>query len=90
MLLGLRERLRRQSIPLRNEDFSGWGREDSEIAIRLMNSGVKKQFLKFGGVAYHLFHKEASRELEAKNIAMMNDAIKNGTMRAIEGLSQYI
>jgi glycosyltransferase involved in cell wall biosynthesis len=72
-----------------NEDFIGWGREDSEIAIRLMNLGVKKRFLKFGGICYHLFHVEASRELEQQNIEKMNNAIKNRTILSPKGLNQY-
>ena len=72
-----------------NEAFTGWGREDSEIAIRLMNAGIGKQFMKMGGICYHLYHKVASREMEARNIAMMEDAIKQKTVRAVEGLSKY-
>ena len=72
-----------------NEDFTGWGREDSELAIRLINAGVKKRFLKFGGISYHLFHKEASRDMEQKNIAMMQSAIENNTSRAENGLDKY-
>jgi len=72
-----------------NEAFTGWGREDSEIAIRLINAGLKKQFIKMGAVCYHLYHPEASRELENKNIAMMEDAIKNKTVTIKEGLNKY-
>jgi glycosyltransferase involved in cell wall biosynthesis len=73
-----------------NEAFSGWGREDSEIAIRLMNAGVEKQFLKFGGICYHLYHKEASREMEQKNIEMMQAAVREKLTRASKGIDQYL
>lgn len=73
-----------------NESFFGWGREDSELAIRLINAGVKKQFIKFGGICYHLYHREASRELEEKNSQMMNDAITHKITWAEKGLNQYI
>ena len=73
-----------------NEAFTGWGREDSEIAIRLINAGVKKQFIKMGAVCYHLYHPEASRELEQRNIVMMDEAIKNKTVVIKEGLNKYI
>jgi len=73
-----------------NEAFTGWGREDSELAIRLINAGIKKQFIKTGGICYHLHHKEASRELEKKNVHMMNDAIKHKTIWAEKGLNQYL
>lgn len=73
-----------------NEAFTGWGREDSEIAIRLMNAGVRKQFIKMGGVCYHLYHPVASRELEEKNIGMMENAIRQKLTRAPEGLHKYL
>ena len=41
-----------------NEDFQGWGREDSEFVVRLLNAGVKRRNLKLVAVAYHLYHPE--------------------------------
>lgn len=73
-----------------NENFVGWGKEDSEIAIRLINAGVKKRFLKFGGIGYHLHHNLASRELEASNQLMMERTISEKISRAELGLSQYL
>jgi glycosyltransferase involved in cell wall biosynthesis len=73
-----------------NESFTGWGREDSELAIRLINAGIKKKFLKMGATTYHLFHKEVSRESEETNIQRMNEAIMQEIKWANEGLSQYV
>lgn len=70
-----------------NERFTGWGHEDREIAIRLINAGIKKRFLKMGGVCYHLYHLEARRALEPRNVEMMNEAISKGTIRAESGLA---
>jgi predicted glycosyltransferase involved in capsule biosynthesis len=72
-----------------NEAFTGWGREDSELAIRLMNAGIKKRFLKFGGICYHLYHREASRAMEQINIDRMNQAILQKTIQSPLGLDQY-
>ena len=33
-----------------NEDFEGWGREDSDLAIRLLNNGIAGKRLKFCGI----------------------------------------
>jgi glycosyltransferase involved in cell wall biosynthesis len=73
-----------------NEAFTGWGREDSELAIRLVNNDIKKRFIKMGGICFHLYHKEASRELEVKNIRMMENAIELKITRAEIGLDQYL
>lgn len=71
-----------------NENFTGWGREDSEIAIRLMNAGIKKRFLKMGGVCYHIWHPEASRELEPRNVKMMQDAVTQKKIKADKGIEE--
>jgi len=39
-----------------DEDFTGWGREDSEFAARLINSGIRRQNLRFAALARHLHH----------------------------------
>jgi len=44
-----------------NQDMTGWGREDSELAARLINKGVKKARIKFMAVQYHLHHNENDR-----------------------------
>lgn len=73
-----------------NEDFTGWGREDSEIAIRLMNVGIRKRFLKLGGICYHLHHREASRAMEESNLQLMNRAIREKTTWAVNGIGKYL
>ncbi|MEO5943511.1 MAG: glycosyltransferase family 2 protein [Ferruginibacter sp.] len=73
-----------------NEAITGWGKEDTEICIRLINTGVKKHFLKFGGITYHLFHKEASREMLQKNTDLMQETIDKKISRASIGLDQYL
>ncbi len=73
-----------------NESFIGWGREDSELAIRLINAGVKKKFLKMGGIVYHLYHNEASRLQEQANVDLMNRAIKQKTTWCENGMNQYL
>lgn len=73
-----------------NEAFTGWGKEDTEIAIRLLNAGVKKLSLKMGGICYHLHHPEASRVQEAANLRLMEDAIAAEVSWCAKGLHQYL
>lgn len=70
-----------------NNDFCGWGREDSEIAARLINSGVKKKHLKFRAVCFHLHHEFFSRESDKKNIEMLNRVIDEKIAWAKDGFS---
>jgi len=53
-----------------NEDMIGWGREDSELAARLINLGIKKINLKFSAIQYHIYHPE-----NQKNNLNLNDKI---------------
>lgn len=72
-----------------NEEISGWGKEDSEIAIRLINYGVKRLFLKFGGICYHLYHPEASRSHESKNDFILLETLTMRKARCEKGLDSH-
>lgn len=72
-----------------NEDFTGWGREDSEFIVRMQNAGVKKYHLKFAGSAYHLFHPENSREMLAQNQDIVDKAISENSIRCKNGIDKY-
>ena len=39
-----------------NEAFTGWGREDSELAVRLMNTGARRLDVRGWAICYHLWH----------------------------------
>jgi len=60
-----------------NNEFEGWGREDSEFVVRLINSGIKRKNVRFNAIQFHLWHNENSRILLEKNNAMLEDAIHN-------------
>ncbi|AQS35370.1 glycosyl transferase [Shewanella psychrophila] len=44
-----------------NNDFIGWGPEDQEFALRLLNNGILRKNIKFSAIAFHLHHKENSK-----------------------------
>lgn len=73
-----------------NEDFVGWGKEDSELAIRLMNNNVKKRFIKFGAICYHLHHSKVSREREETNDVLMLKTANDKITWAKNGLDKYL
>jgi glycosyltransferase involved in cell wall biosynthesis len=69
-----------------NEEFTGWGREDSEFAARLMNSGVRRRNLRFGGVAYHLSHPQESRAELSQNENLLQKTIDDRLIYCRNGL----
>ncbi len=73
-----------------NEDFQGWGREDSEFIVRMLNSGIKKFHMKFAGAAYHLYHPENSRTLLPHNQEIVDKAVRDKTVRCENGIDKYV
>lgn len=73
-----------------DEQYEGWGREDTDICIRLLNSGVNRQNLKFAGIAYHLFHNEADRSSLDQNDATLERSIREKIIKCETGLDQYL
>ncbi len=59
-----------------NNDIIGWGREDSELAARLINKGIKKKQVKYSAVCYHIHHNLYSREHDEKNIEIKEEAVQ--------------
>ena len=60
-----------------NNEFEGWGREDSEFAIRLLNSGIKRKNIRFNAIQFHLWHNENNRMLLDRNDLILQNAINN-------------
>lgn len=73
-----------------NNEFEGWGREDSEFVVRLLNSGTKRKNIRFNAIQYHLWHSENSRESLAKNDLLLDLAIKNSSAWCKYGIGQYL
>ena len=69
-----------------DERFEGWGREDSELAARLIHSGVRRRNFKFGAVAYHLWHPEATRAHYGVNASQYERTVRDGRRRCARGL----
>ncbi len=70
-----------------DQAFVGWGFEDSDLAIRLRNHGVRLVPAGLGSTVIHLWHREADRTLEGENLSRLEDVRKSGRIRATEGLS---
>ena len=74
-----------------NEDFVGWGREDSELVLRLINSGVRRLKLKFAGIGYHLWHQSNQNiKLLKQNDETLQLAMKENRKFCEKGINQYL
>ena len=71
-----------------NEDFHGWGREDSELAVRLMNLGIKRRDVRGWALCYHLWHPPASRDTLPANDQLLAEAQTRNAVRCEAGLNR--
>ena len=67
--------------------FAGWGREDSDLLIRLLHAGVRRKDGRFATGVIHLWHAEADRAQLAANDARLDAVLKSERTRAERGLS---
>jgi len=51
-----------------DEAYEGWGFEDSDLAVRLLNAGIRRKEGAFATGLLHLWHPENDRRFEARNL----------------------
>ena len=73
-----------------NEQFVGWGREDSEFTARLLNAGIRRQNVKFYALGYHLYHPINTRERLSINDGILRQTIEQKCTWCELGIKQYL
>ena len=71
-----------------NEDFSGWGREDSELVARLYNYGLKRNVHPFSAICFHLWHEENSRDRLSDNDEILRKTLASDEYYTRQGLAK--
>jgi len=69
-----------------NEDFIGWGREDSELAVRLFKYGLKRKEHPFRAVCFHLWHPSHPRQTLQANDRILEETIKGNGYFCANGI----
>lgn len=67
--------------------YCGWGKEDSDIIVRLLHAGVRRKDGIFATGVLHLWHAEADRAQLSANESKLSDIISSDSVRAVRGLS---
>ena len=73
-----------------NNDFQGWGREDSEFAARILNSGINRKNVRFNMIQFHLWHKENTNDCLNQNDDILQAAIDNHSKWCDNGINKYL
>lgn len=71
-----------------NEDFIGWGREDSEFVARFLFNGGELRRIKFNAIAYHLYHNENTRDMLESNHSIYLHTIQSQSTWCKNGINK--
>ena len=69
-----------------DEDYEGWGREDSDLGARLYNLGLQRKVVYGRALVYHLNHPVNKRDNLQENDRKLNETIKSGKVRCKNGI----
>ncbi|MFO7560245.1 MAG: glycosyltransferase family 2 protein [Desulfobacterales bacterium] len=71
-----------------NQDFVGWGREDSELVARFYKFGLKRKEHPFLAICFHLWHEENDRKELVLNDELLRKAVQSNDYICSNGLVQ--
>lgn len=72
------------------EELSGWGFEDSDLAIRLNNAGIGIKSGRFATAVLHLWHRESPRDNAERNRQHAMRVLHDRVVRARRGLAEQV
>jgi glycosyltransferase involved in cell wall biosynthesis len=67
--------------------YEGWGREDSDLLVRLLHAGVRRKDGLFATGVLHLWHPAADRSFLEDNDRKLEDVCASGRIVAQRGMS---
>jgi hypothetical protein len=67
--------------------FGGWGREDSDLLVRLLRGGVRRKDGIFATGVLHLWHPEADRSQLPENERQLAQSLSGDRVAARRGVS---
>jgi glycosyltransferase involved in cell wall biosynthesis len=70
-----------------DQAFSGWGKEDSDLLVRLLHAGVRRKDGSFATAVLHLWHPPADRSRLSLNEEKLAQVVQGSNVRAEQGMS---
>jgi hypothetical protein len=68
----------------------GWGRDDTELILRMIHKNVYGKRLKFRGIVYHIWHKQACRTGLNINDKIQANTQNNKLVWCENGIDKYL
>jgi glycosyltransferase involved in cell wall biosynthesis len=72
-----------------DEEYDGWGLEDSDLTIRLLHSGIRRKSARFATPVVHLWHPENDRASLEVNRRRLDALLRSRRIRAASGVDRY-
>ncbi|WP_336092795.1 glycosyltransferase family 2 protein [Leeuwenhoekiella sp. CH_XMU1409-2] len=69
-----------------DEFYTGWGREDSDFAARLLHNGIMGKRIRYAGIVYHIWHSEESKDKVNQNTDYFNQVLDEKRIYPKEGI----
>ena len=73
-----------------DESFVGYGYEDIDLFARLSRNGVKRRFVKFKAIEYHVFHQGTPLDRLDANRYIYDNNNQDQIIKCTRGLCQYL
>ena len=73
-----------------NEAMTGWGREDTELAIRAFHAGLLRRDLRFSALAVHLHHPTRKHIIDNPNDRIVDETRTRQLVRCERGIDQHL
>jgi glycosyltransferase involved in cell wall biosynthesis len=73
-----------------DEEYTGWGLEDSDLGTRLYHLGRPRKFVYGHAIVYHLNHPAGSRSHLEESRRRLAETIGSGKIRCERGIDQYL
>jgi glycosyltransferase involved in cell wall biosynthesis len=71
-----------------SNNLVGWGHEDEELCVRLINLGVQKKRIKHKAIAYHIYHKVQEPGVGDEHFEIIEKLANNGGVKTANGLNE--
>jgi len=71
------------------ENYQGWGYEDSDLAVRLQHAGHRRISGRFSTTVLHLWHSTNKSALEQVNRKRLQETIDGNRKKALQGIEQH-
>lgn len=69
-----------------DESFVGWGHDDADLAVRLINAGIRIKLGTFSSTVFHLWHPSAPRTNASKNWSIVLQRASSGEIFPTQGI----